>query len=216
MEGESDKIILSKAIDLFAPKYADKIVVETKSYGGGHSYVVDMLSAWRHVHKHHADRPKAAGLVDGDADGKDAKNQWNKGKDNCLSAKCFILNPPAFARPIKSSGFLIPIVLETLYPRKIWEDELNGGNLETFDYYGVLHEDKKRELAENKDVSVDDLIDESWSIYIKYKFAKNRKVPIAKKITTGSNEELIRKNLVLFEVVVNELITYLFGEEQVG
>lgn len=216
VEGESDRIILSKAISLFAPEYANKIAIETKSYGGGHTYVVDMLSAWRHIHKHHADRPKAAGLVDGDADGKDAKNQWNKGKDNCISAKCFVLNPPAFAHPIKSSGFLIPIVLETLYPRRIWEDELSRKKLEAFDYYGVLHEDKKRELAESKDVSVDDLIDEDWNIYIKYKFSKDRKVPVANKITMGPNEGVVRQNLLMFEPVVMEIVSYLFGKEKVG
>ena len=211
VEGESDKTVFKKAIKLFAPEHADNIIIETKNYGGGHSYVVDMLSAWRHIHKHHTERPKAAGLVDGDTEGKNAKTQWNKGKDNCLSAKCFTLNPPTFTHPIKSAGFDIPIVLETLYPRHIWEDELAKNRLEAFDYFDILHEAKKRELTKSKDISIDDLVDDEWSIYIKYKFPKHRKNPTANKLATEPNEQIARENLKLFEPVIKEIILYLFG-----
>ena len=46
VEGPSDRIIIEKALQVFAPDRADEIDVETREHGAGHNFVIDMLRAW--------------------------------------------------------------------------------------------------------------------------------------------------------------------------
>ena len=60
VEGPSDKTIMEKALQVFAPDRAAEIDVVTEN-SAGLNYVVDMLLAWRSTAKHNADLPRAAG-----------------------------------------------------------------------------------------------------------------------------------------------------------
>lgn len=49
VEGERDRIFLSKCLKVFYPAASSKIDFETKNSGGGHTYVIDMLNGWRQL-----------------------------------------------------------------------------------------------------------------------------------------------------------------------
>lgn len=70
VEGSSDKIVLEKAICIFLPERKDTIEVITKEFGAGTHYVGDMLKAYFHMHKHHQDKFRCAGIMDADDEGK--------------------------------------------------------------------------------------------------------------------------------------------------
>lgn len=207
VEGESDRIIIKKALEIFSPSKANKIIVTTKESGAGHSYVQDMLTAWRHTHKHHPDRPKAAGIVDADKPGKEVRVAWNEFSGNCQSAKCFQLPQPKYINPIKAAGFNIPVVLETLYPRNIWESELESNQLEETDLLGIISESVIRELIYSG--SIEERIHAEWSIYIKKTFKNSRKIPIAKNIAS-KDDETVKETLSEFEPLIKEIVDYLF------
>ena len=99
VEGGSDKLILDKALAVFAPDRVGDIDVETK-VGAGINYVIDMLQSWRSRTKHHPELPKAAGLLDLDPEAKIAINKWNEVPGNIKSAKCFKLPTPTHIIPI--------------------------------------------------------------------------------------------------------------------
>ena len=120
VEGLSDKHILRKALNVFAPDRADQIDVETTENGGGHNYVIDMLIAWKAVAKHKPGTRRAAGLVDLDMGAKSAAAAWNSGNGNTRYSKCIKLQTPVHMYPVLEAGFKIPVVLETLYDRAVW------------------------------------------------------------------------------------------------
>lgn len=206
VEGESDRIVISKAFEVFEPDYASRVRIITKDSGAGHAYVQDMLSAWRHTHKHNPDRPKSAGVVDADGPGKAVRNDWNAGDGNCLSAKCFILPVPTHIRPIKSAGFKIPVVLESLYPREVWQNEYSRGGLVKYDPTKILSESQmKRVLTEA--ITADDLLQEDWWSLYMHKFLNRRKISLAQELVSRNNPEEI---LAEFRPLINEVVHYLF------
>lgn len=119
VEGESDRIVLARALELFFPAAIGQVRFETKRDGAGHGYVIDTLIGWRSQHKHHPERPKAVGIVDGDAG--QARGDFNKQPDNVKSAKCFVYPAPANLRAARATHFVIHASLETLYPREVWQ-----------------------------------------------------------------------------------------------
>ena len=120
VEGSSDQTLLAKAISVYAPSHAVDIDIETQE-DGGHSYVIDMLLAWRSMAKHDQRLQRVAGIVDRDEEAAKAAKEWNRVPRNIESAKCFRLPTPPHIRPVLQAGFRVPIVLETLYDREAWE-----------------------------------------------------------------------------------------------
>ncbi|RVR88297.1 ATP-dependent nuclease, partial [Citrobacter freundii] len=116
VEGSSDKIVLEKAICIFLPERKDTIEVITKEFGAGTHYVGDMLKAYFHMHKHHQDKFRCAGIMDADDEGKKIKNELGKIQDLGKSVKCFLLQPTQDIIEAKKDGFVIPGILECNYP----------------------------------------------------------------------------------------------------
>ena len=209
VEGESDRLVIVKALELFQSDFKDRITVITKDSGAGHAYVHDMLSAWRHTHKHNPERPKSAGLVDSDEPGKVVRKRWNEGDRNCDSAKCFELPTPRHLIPIKNAGFIIPVVLETLYPMHIWERESSQGNLEPHPIRKILN-DSQIERVVNQTTTLADLYEEEWwSLYMGH-FVNNRKIRLANEIANHRDAENL---LAEFRPLVGNIVRYLFPDE---
>jgi hypothetical protein len=209
VEGESDRIIIVKALELYQPNFANRITVITKLSGAGHSYVHDMLSAWRHMHKHNPERPKSAGLVDCDDAGKLVRKTWNDGDRNCESAKCFALEVPQHIRPMKTAGFKIPVVLETLYPPHIWAAESRSGNLIQYPVQKILN-DTLIERVINERTTLSELhAEEWWSLYMGH-ITNERKIRLANEI---SNHRDAEEMLLEFRPTVTAIVRYLFPSE---
>lgn len=213
VEGKSDRLVISRAIELFAPNDSEKIIVKSKDSGAGWQYVVDMLSAWRHFHKHHPGQPKAAGLVDADAPGKQAKADWNQSGRNVDSAKCFILPTPQHLVGAFKEGFKIPVVLEVLYKKEIWDSEDLKGNLESRDLSDVIPKKIMNDIVLNESKGIEAYLEGDWGVYITKNIASHRKFDLAKEIVDMSDEEA-RHQLGELEPVVQEMARYLAGSER--
>lgn len=210
VEGTSDKYILKRAIEVFAKTKAGQIDIETKNFGAGHSYVIDMLQGWRAVQKHHPDRPKAVGILDGDADAKNALSKWNSDQNNIKSCKCFKYPAPKHLYPALHAGYNVPITLETLYSPHIWSDALDEQKLTKRDLEQVLPKAIKDQLYEGT-ISLSDIATEEWGNFVLWDFDFEAKIPTARKIARQKDAEFSQafpelKNLV------EEIIRYLFPE----
>lgn len=206
VEGESDRIVISKAFEVFKPEYAGRVRIITKESGAGHGYVQDMLSAWRHTHKHNPDRPKSAGVVDADGPGKTVKNNWNSGDGNCLSAKCFVLPVPAHIRPIRAAGFDIPVVLETLYPREVWQQAYARDELERYDLAKILNTSQIQRVL-TQAITANDLFEEDWWLLYMHAFANERKISLARELVARNDAEITLQN---FRPLIDDIVRYLF------
>lgn len=211
VEGNSDRIIFSKALEIYAPAAAKKIKVTTKK-GAGHGYVKDMLSAWRSVHKHHKTRPKCAGIVDADEPGSKVRTDWNSTDGNCESAKCFELPIPAHLMPIKKAKFKIPVVLESIYPPDVWQEELDAGNLEERSVIDSLNPGQIKKIVDGGALT-EFINDEWWLLYLKHSVRKERKETLAREIIARPEQE-VRNLLSPLEPLLREVINYLIDDEQ--
>lgn len=211
VEGKSDQIIFNKAFAIYTPEAAKKIKVVTKR-GAGHGYVKDMLSAWRFIHKHHKKRPKCAGIVDADEPGSKVRTDWNGADGNCESAKCFELPIPAHIMPIKKAKFKTSVVLESIYPPHIWQQELDAGNLEARSALDYLNTGQIKKIVDGGSLT-ELTTDEPWPIYLKYTIPKERKESLAREIIARPDAE-VRKLLSPLEPLLHEVINYLAAENQ--
>ena len=205
VEGESDKIILERALQLFFPDTVDMVGFQTKRDGAGHTYVVDMLAGWRSNHKHHTDRPKAVGIIDGDA--AEYKVEFNKQPDNIKSAKCFCYPTPAHLHGALGAGFRVPVTLEVLYPKSVWEEALGRGQLEQRQLTKIYPETLMNRLARG-DAQPGDGLDDLWRIFVEYDFNALQKITVAKRIARR-NENDCRELLANFEPILQESLQFL-------
>lgn len=205
VEGESDRIVLSRALGLFFPQAVDQVRFETKREGAGHNYVIDMLVGWRSQHKHHPERPKAVGIVDGDASG--ARAAFNKEPANIQSAKCFNYpNPQTLHAPL-AARFKIPATLEILYPLAVWIYARDRGHLVARDLLKVFPADLSRKIIAGEAEPREGL-DEEWAIFAEHDFAPERKIQTATRLCQQLDDEC-RATLVNFEQVIGDALCYL-------
>jgi len=205
VEGESDRLVVRRSLELFYPEVANDVRVETKREGAGHSYVIDMLIGWRSQHKHHPERPKAAGIVDGDA--KYEKTEFNKQPDNVKSAKCFVYPAPEKLRAANAAHFKVPATLETMYPQEIWTSADENGHLVGRNLRKVCHPNLVERIIEGE-TTFDDELHEAWAYLVKHDFAKDTKVATATQLC-GQSDQQCGRNFAELRPLLNETLTYL-------
>lgn len=211
VEGESDAIILRKAMTLFFPEHSAAIDFQTKRAGAGHGYVIDMLVGWRSQHKHHPERPRAVGILDGDAE--QQKNSFNSNPDNIKSAKCFCYPKPEHIIEALQAGFKPPTDLEALYRREIWVWAEANNHLEARKRKDIYPAQLiERILAGN--AQPNEGIEDAWGIYVQSKFKSESKIPCANNIVAMGNDEA-RTELASFEPLLRNVLIYL-GLHNVG
>ena len=209
VEGASDKTLLTKAFGVYAPDHAADIDIETQE-NGGHSYVVDMLLAWRSMAKHDRNLKRAAGIVDRDNDAVRAANEWNCVHRNVESAKCFKLPTPLHIRPALQAGFRIPIVLETLYDREAWEWAEGRNFLTSRDKRNVIPTELSNRIVDGE-TTLDAHLSQEWEIFVRREFVQSGKGPMARYFAGRADTEFSSRFVVLREWV-EEIVTYLFPE----
>jgi len=205
VEGESDKLILARALGLFFPAAVDQVRFETKRDGAGHSYVIDMLVGWRSQHKHHPERPKAVGIVDGDA--AQAKTEFNKQPDNVKSAKCFVYPASANLRAARAAHFDVHATLETLYPVAVWTEAGNRNRLSQRDPSKVCHPDLVRRILLNE-TTFEEHLDPVWAYLVRDDFAPEHKISTAYRLCEQT-DEVCREALGGFESLLREALAFL-------
>jgi hypothetical protein len=169
-----------------------------------------MLVAWRSLHKHHPDGPKASGIVDNDEVGKNVKNKWNKGDGNTQSCKCFEYGTPVHLRSALQARFKIPITLETLYPKEIWDRALRKGYLVERSLTDILPTEIREKILKGESTVVEHIAEAEWGIYARYDFDNDYKKRVASYIAQQSDQEA-REFLLNFEALVHKVTEYLFN-----
>lgn len=205
VEGDSDAIILRRAMELFFPDHVTAIDFQTKRSGAGHSYVIDMLMGWRSQHKHHTERPKAAGIVDGDAE--EQKNTFNRNPDNIKSAKCFCYPKPNHILGALQYGFKLHVDLETLYQTRIWEWANENNYLESRPRRDVYPNALVDRILSG-DAEPDEGLQNDWRIYVEQKFKSEFKIPTARYLVARNDGEC-RNELRDFEPMLANVLTFL-------
>lgn len=205
VEGESDRLILARALELFFPAAQNRVRFETKREGAGHRYVVDMLVGWRSQHKHHPDRPKAVGIVDGDAG--QEKSDFNKQPGNIKSAKCFAYPAPAKVQAARRAHFNIYASLETLYPKEVWVKAKAKNRLKKRNPQKVCHPELIKRIIFG-DTTFEAELDDLWAYLVTEDFATDYKIPTAEQICRKPDIEC-REVLKRFEPLLNDVLNYL-------
>ncbi len=209
VEGDTDKIILEKALRVFSPDKAGEIDVETK-VGAGINYVIDMLQSWRSKSKHHPELPKAAGVLDLDPEARNAIKKWNSVPDNIRSAKCFKLPTPPHFHPLLQAGFNVPIVLECLYDRPSWEWAYERTHLKRRDITGVISKELNNQIV-SAETTLDEHLQDDWAIFVKWEFEQAGKGPMARHYAR-KNDDDFRTRMYFLEPTITEIVAYLFPE----
>lgn len=209
VEGDSDKLIIDKALKVFAAERVAEIDVETK-VGAGINYVIDMLHSWRWRAKHHPELPMAAGLLDGDPEAKTALQKWNDIPDNIKSAKCFKLPTPPHLMPVLQAGFRVPVVLECLYDKAAWVWADDRGHLKTRNVPGVISSKLINQIV-NAETTLDDHLHEDWAIFVKKEFEQAGKGSMARHYANKNNDDF-GALMPFMKPLVDEIVAYLFPE----
>ena len=210
VEGDSDKLIIEKALNVFAPDRAVDIDVETKT-GAGINYVIDMLQSWRAKAKHHPELPKAAGLLDLDEEAKSALKNWNGVPDNIKSARCFKLPMPQHLIPAYQAGFHVPVVLECLYDKEAWEWADVRGHLRVRHIPNVISKELNNQIV-NAETTLENHLHDDWAIFVKKEFDQVGKSPMARHYAKKTDEEF-RVRMPFIEPLIVQIVAYLFPEE---
>ncbi len=164
-----------------------------------------MLIGWRSQHKHHPDRPRAAGIVDGDATAQ--KTEFNSHPKNTMSGKCFVYPKPRYIRPALAAGFRVPVTLEVLYPRAVWEAALEGEQLTQRNPIGVYPESLVKDLALGA-AQPGDRIADAWRIFVDYDFSPEAKIRTANQMARLPDNQA-RAHLTEFEVLLTDVLGFL-------
>ena len=205
VEGESDRLVLARALQLFFPAAVEQVRFETKREGAGHTYVIDMLVGWRSQHKHHPQRPKAVGIVDGDA--AQEKVDFNAQPDNVKSAKCFVYPALANVRAAKAAHFNVHATLETLYPVAVWTDARAKNRLEKRNLGKVCHPDLVSRILLGETTFEEQLHDD-WAYLVRDDFKPDHKITTAQRVCQQSDADC-RVTLANFEVILRDTLAFL-------
>lgn len=211
VEGASDELVLKKAFGTLEPQSSNLITFETKPTGAGVNFVVDMLSAWRSLHKHDKSKPKAVGIVDDDADDEQAaakrSQDWNRVPGNLESAKCFMLKPPAIYLPLLGRGIKLPISLESYYPDEVWQAADKKGWLEPITWYKYFPDTYVTALLSGS-AKIDDFVAPEMKLRVVKRFKQDKKYSQAQEISKWSSE-VAAEGLKQFSPIVTEVLQYL-------
>ena len=205
VEGESDRLILERALGLFFPAAADRVRFETKREGAGHNYVIDMLVGWRSQHKHHPERPKSVGIVDGDAG--PAKAEFNKQADNVKSAKCFVYPASANLLAARAAHFNVYASLETLYPVEVWTEAGSKNRLARRDPSKVCHPDLVNRILLGE-TTLEEQLHPDWAYLVKHDFAAEHKIRTAQRLCQQV-DQVCRATLASLEPLLREVLEFI-------
>lgn len=205
VEGESDRLILDRALRLFFPSAVDHVHFETKRDSAGHTYVIDMLIGWRSQHKHHPERPRAAGIVDGDAN--QAKIDFNAQPDNVKSAKCFVYPMPANLRAAKAAHFNVHASLETLYPAAVWTEANTLNHLSKRAPRKVCHPDLVDRILRHE-TTLEKQLHEDWAYLVNYDFEADHKITTARRLCQQADQNC-RVTLANFKPLLRDVLVFL-------
>ena len=135
VEGNTDKIVLEKLVKVFFPSLLGKVKLDCGGNDGYGSAVAasDRAIAWHLNQKHERSTIKAVLLLDADDSGRQAKADFHSsinGSESIVKALLWESSGMPLGLDV---GFILPVDLEFLYSREVWEKANNENWLEDRD-----------------------------------------------------------------------------------
>ena len=218
VEGASDKLIIERALRVFAPNKANKIDVVTKddNGGGGVNYVIDMLKAWRDMAKHE-NVPRVAGLLDDDCEARKGRGEYRKssGKRVQDAPECFLLETPPHIQNICDKRITIPVVLECLYDHKAWEWAHDNRYLSKREDILSLMSEAQRYKISNTEATWKNFVNDDEMLFVEYEFSQEGKGKMARHFAGKRiSDDEFRERLACLEPLVTKIADYLLPEAE--
>lgn len=226
LEGETDKIVIKKAIHVFAPDLEDKLYLQAggdNEYGSANALAGRSL-AWALEMRHRKveARVKALAVFDGDAEGRKANRQLKEnlkklGIQRGPEFKTKVLDTPPNVRKLKQAKFVLPIDLEAYLDDTVWEVAETKGWLEDVEDPRAGLSDKMVKSFFETLVDPREALDLVDRRRLKKRFTVQGKRRVAKYVACLS-EEKVSVALGQFEALVREITEYFFleGKEDDG
>ena len=216
VEGESDRIALQRAINLFHAEPFRRVHIEAggvSGYGSA-SALASRSLAWLLEMRHRAkkDRTPAVAVFDADQAGKKSRNELldnmkNMGLDQ-TELKVLTLETPPRLRDLVSQNFSIAIDLESYYTDAVWKHaEEQGWIKEDRKSLGGLSPKLLREFLDKK-VDPRVRLSRRDQRRLKYHFTTRGKLKAAKYIQQLSDEDA-RNVLAQFEPLTSTIVEHI-------
>lgn len=216
VEGDSDRIVLTRAWQLFSGIADDQVNICAggEAYGGA-SALRSRALAWMLTLRHRpvVDRVKAAAVFDSDASGNsermalgDEVTRMNLG--NC-GLKSFRLSVPPRLRPLVEKGFNVSADLEVYYSDTIWDRAVEKGWLEPVaDLAALLSDNLLNQMAAGG-TNPFSALSRSDALRLKQKFSDRGKQQAARAFVRMRQEEA-EQELENFRPLIEKLRAHLF------
>ncbi|WP_374490458.1 ATP-dependent endonuclease [Zoogloea sp.] len=218
VEGESDKRVLIKAINVIYPPLASLVNVMCggeAGYGSARA-AANRSIAWQLVQESERTPIHAVAIFDKDQPGIEAKKYFEdatKGKSQKI-VRAFHWKTPKNILSLIKSGFLLPVDIEMLYPDDIWIKAAEEGWIEPLDVKSKKLSPNKREeiiKAAMEGVVVNPIndLDQGERLRLSMEFTDPGKIKAAKYIE-GLSLDAARKVCTNMEGLLLDALKHLF------
>jgi hypothetical protein len=170
-----------------------------------------MVIAWDYTQKHLTNPKRAAGIFDADPPGIQSMKLTNDVLKGGV-AKVFKLPTPRHVQHIKGRGIHLPITLETLYPKEVWEFSLARKHLKSRKVSKILQGANAENIIRG-DATLADIIGDEGACYVLYEYDPEKKNAVAEYICSRADEKA-REVLINFEKIIHDVVAYLFPDTQ--
>lgn len=221
VEGASDARVLGRAIRLYDPDLFAAIHIHSGGVGyGGAQAVASRSTAWLLEMKHRAiqDRTWAVALFDDDDEGRAAKALVTEDVSR-LKIKSmkefsyFLLSCPKEIQEMRASGFKMPADLESYYDDDLWILAEKRGWLEDVADLSTRLSPGLIRAVVNEGAQPALALSEKAKRRLEKKFSHDGKDK-ASRYLAGLDDKHARKNLVLFQPLVEKLRASLIADEE--
>lgn len=216
VEGESDRVVITRAWELFSDFPADQVNICSGdgAYGGAGALRSRSL-AWLLTVRHRAttDRVRAAAVFDADTTGgterKALGEEITRLNLGGLGLKVLTLGTPPRLRALARRGFNVAVDLEALYSDEIWNRADRNGWLEPRENLGsTLSKSMVDELAAGGPNPFAALAP-SDTLRLQRRFTDNGKRAAARVLANLSSDRA-QHELAAFQQIVSDLVGHLF------
>lgn len=217
VEGDTDRTVLSRALQLFSPDAPAIHVSNGDGDYGGAAALRSRALAWGLTvrHKPVAARSRAAALFDADATGTKERKALGEeigriGLEN-VGLKLFSLDTPVRLRDLAKKGFRVNVDLEAHYSDEVWRRAEDAGDLEPI---GNLNEVVSTSMINDmiaSGLNPMSALDPDDVRRLTKRFSDAGKVKAAKRVARLS-EDAARRELGPLEVLVRKVVAHLSHE----
>ena len=213
VEGQTDHIILQKALNVFHQERSSEIAVVRAEWAGAQS-AINLLQAWQFLQQHRRAPVKAVSIVDKDAEGIKAIDSMIFKGGKHIKAIFFMESGRAISG--LPTGFKPIVDLESLYSDEIWKFAKDNNWIKLRDpqylYDYCLPDEIKKNIAK-ANLSPDERfagLTEQQRIRLEYKFSDRGKVEASKHINRMSNTNA-KSALKHFQPTLKHAVQLLFS-----